>query len=218
MAGHGDQRRYLVATEPGFFGGAEPFLQRHAQGLLGFRQGRGRRGGDERALAGPAPGQPFVLELPVGLDDCVRVDRQVTGHVLDRRQPVPLPQVTQQQRLPHLVHELQVRRNPRGPVEPEPEHLPSSIITLNYDVGITVEPECDPVKQSAPRSAPSTCSPCTCTSGGRSRPTRSASRTPSASPSVREPAPRSSRPWPTAPPAAGARSPTGSRRTTSPSP
>ena len=89
MAGHGDQRRHLFVAEPGLFGGAEPFLQRRAQGLLRLRQGRGRGGGDERALARPAAGQPFVLELPVGLDDRVRVDRQVAGDVLDRRQPVP---------------------------------------------------------------------------------------------------------------------------------
>jgi hypothetical protein len=47
------------------------------------------------------------------------------------------------------VDELQVGRDPRGPVKPEPEHPPSSIITLNYDVGITVEARPGAVKQEA---------------------------------------------------------------------
>ena len=121
-------------------------LQRGAQRLLRLRQDRGRGGRDERALARPAAGQPLVLELPVGLDDRVRVDHQVGGDVLDRRQPVTLLQVAQQQRLPHLVDELQVGRDAGGAVEPEPEHLPSSIMTLFYDVGITVEGSCGAVK------------------------------------------------------------------------
>jgi hypothetical protein len=89
LAGHGDQRRHRLVIEPGLVGGAEPFLQRRAQGLLRSWQGRGRGGGDERALARPAAGDSLVLELPVGLDDRVRVDRQVTGNLLDRRQPIP---------------------------------------------------------------------------------------------------------------------------------
>src|SRR5258708_3812285 len=91
------------------------------------------------APVGPTSGKPLVLQLPVGLDDRVRVDRQVAGDVLDRRQAVTFPQVAQQQRLPHLVDELQVGRDAGGAVEPEPEHQPSSIMTLFYDVGITVK-------------------------------------------------------------------------------
>ena len=69
--------------------------------------------------------QPLVLELPVRLDHRVRVDGQVAGDILDRRQAVALAQVTQQERLPDLVDELQVRRNARGAVQAEAEHLPS---------------------------------------------------------------------------------------------
>jgi hypothetical protein len=37
------------------------------------------------------------------------------------------------------MDELQVRRDAGGSVEPEPEHRPSSMMPLFYDVGITVK-------------------------------------------------------------------------------
>lgn len=56
------------------------------------------------AVANRRPGP--VPELQTGPDDHVRVDHQARGDVLDRRQPVTLPQLAQQKRLPHLVHGL----------------------------------------------------------------------------------------------------------------
>jgi hypothetical protein len=48
--------------------------------------GGGKRARDERALAGPPGRQTLVLQLPEGLHHRVRVDRQLSGHVLNRGQ------------------------------------------------------------------------------------------------------------------------------------
>jgi hypothetical protein len=63
-----------------------------------------------------------MLKLPVGLDHGVRVDRQIAGDILDRGKAITLAQIAQQERLPYLVDDLQIRRNTSGAVHPEPEH------------------------------------------------------------------------------------------------
>ena len=68
---------------------------------------------------GPGGHQPVVLELPVGLEHRVRVDRQLRHDVLDRRQLVALAQQAEPQRLPHLLHELQVGETPGPAVQVE---------------------------------------------------------------------------------------------------
>ena len=84
--------------------------------------GRRQRARDEGSLAWPARCQPFVLKLPVGLDQRVRIDRQIAGHILDRGQAISRTQIAQQQRLSYLMDDLQIRRNTGGAVHPEPEH------------------------------------------------------------------------------------------------
>ena len=115
VADHRDQRGHRVVAEPGLVGFAEPVRQRRAQCLAGACRGRGQGGGDERALPRPAACQALVFQLAVRLNHRVGVDRQVARDLLDRRQPVPLAQVPKQQRLPHLVHDLQVGRDPEDP-------------------------------------------------------------------------------------------------------
>ena len=63
-----------------------------------------------------------MLQLPVGLEHGVRVDRQARHHVLDRRQLVALAQQAEPQRLPHLLDHLQVRRDAGAGVQVELDH------------------------------------------------------------------------------------------------
>jgi len=60
-----------------------------------------------------------VLELAVGLEHGVRVDRQRGDDIFDPRKLVAAPQVPQPERLLDLVDELQVGRHARVRVEPE---------------------------------------------------------------------------------------------------
>ena len=67
--------------------------------------------------------EPVVLELAVGLQHRVRIDRQVRHHVLDRRQLVALAQQAEPQRVPHLPHELLIRREAGPGVQVELDHV-----------------------------------------------------------------------------------------------
>ena len=62
----------------------------------------------------PTPGrgvdQPSVLKLPVSLEHGVRIDRQLSHHVLDRGQLITLLQQAQTQCPADLVHDLTIRR------------------------------------------------------------------------------------------------------------
>ena len=71
-----------------------------------------RAGGDE----------PVALQLAVGLEHRVGVDRQPGDDVLDRRELVPLAQQPEPQRLPHLLDHLQVRRDTGPAVQRELDH------------------------------------------------------------------------------------------------
>jgi hypothetical protein len=46
------------------------------------------------------------------MEDRVRIDRQVGDDLLHRRQLIARPQDPQPNRVPDLLHELQVRRHP----------------------------------------------------------------------------------------------------------
>ena len=71
----------------------------------------------------PCPGRPggqaLVLQLPVGLEHRVRVDREGGNHLPDRRQLVSLGEIAQPQRVLHLLDDLQVRRHARARIEAE---------------------------------------------------------------------------------------------------
>jgi hypothetical protein len=60
-----------------------------------------------------------VLQLAIGLEHGAGVDRHRGDHLLDRGQLVPIREDPQPQRLPHLVHQLEVRRDPGVGVDPE---------------------------------------------------------------------------------------------------
>ena len=79
----------------------------------------GQRGHDECALARPAGRQALGLQLAVGLEHRVRVDRQRGDHIPDLGQLVAGPEIPEPQRMLDLMYELQVRRHARGRVEPE---------------------------------------------------------------------------------------------------
>ena len=74
---------------------------------------------DVRPLAGATGSEPLVLELAVGLQHGVGVDRERPDHLLDRRQPVTRREETEPQRVLHLPDQLLVGRHARGRVEPE---------------------------------------------------------------------------------------------------
>src|SRR4051794_32436821 len=86
--------------------------------------GRGRlRGtsGDERADTTAALDDALEVELPVGLQHRVRVDRERRDDFLHGRQLVPGGEDAEPHGLTYLLHELQVRRH-AGLVETELDH------------------------------------------------------------------------------------------------
>ena len=58
--------------------------------------------------------EPVALELPVRLEHRVGVDRQPRHDLLDRGELIALAQQAEPQRVPHLPHQLLVRREPGG--------------------------------------------------------------------------------------------------------
>ena len=120
----GEQRDHPVLVQPGPVRGGQPAEQGLAQpGELG-ESDLAQRGLDERALAGPAGRQALGLQLLVGLQHRVRVDRQRGDHVPDLRQLVAQREVAQPQRVLDLVHQLQVGRHPGGRIQPELDRRP----------------------------------------------------------------------------------------------
>ena len=79
---------------------------------------------DERPEPGTGGDEPVVLELAVGLQDRVGVDREDRDHVLDRRELVALAQQAQPQRVPDLPHQLLVGREAGARVQVELNHSP----------------------------------------------------------------------------------------------
>ncbi len=74
----------------------------------------------------PTPGRaatsPVVLQLAVGLEDGVRVDRKARHHVLDGGQLVALDQQAEAQGPPYLMDDLEVRSDPGAGVQRELDH------------------------------------------------------------------------------------------------
>jgi hypothetical protein len=107
----GEQRGHPVAVKAGLVGGSQPADEAGPQRLL-LGQARAAQGAaDERALTWLALGEAAVLELAVGLEDRVGVDRQGADCLLDRRQPVAFGEVTEPQGLLDLMDELEVGRH-----------------------------------------------------------------------------------------------------------
>ena len=116
----GEQRDDPVLVQPGRVGVASQSSSELAQPGRARGASTWLSGGlDERALPGPARRQALVLQLAVGLQHRVRVDRQVGDHVPDLGQLITRLEVAQPQRVLDLLDELQVGRHPRGRVQPE---------------------------------------------------------------------------------------------------
>src|SRR5690349_16210897 len=115
----GEQRDHPVLVQARLVGGGQPAEQGLAQpGELG-ESDLAQRGLDERALPGPAGRQALGLQVAVGLQHRVRVDRQRGDHVPDLGQLITGLEVAEPQRVLDLLDELQVGRHPRGRIQPE---------------------------------------------------------------------------------------------------
>src|SRR5215213_3704725 len=68
--------------------------------------------GHHRPHAWPALHEPHALQLVVRLDYRVRRYREVPGEPAYRRQPLPGPETSDLDRVPYLIHDLHVDRNP----------------------------------------------------------------------------------------------------------
>ncbi len=86
---------------------------------------RGSDPDDEGALAGPGAHQALTLEVPVGLEHRVRVDRQPGDDLLGRRQLVTWLEKPELQGLMDLLDQLQVGGDAGSRVELELDHSPS---------------------------------------------------------------------------------------------
>ena len=117
----------LSSSRPASPGLGQPALQVRAQRPVGGERVSGRVRGDEGADARASGDQAVVLELAVGLEHGVRVDRQPGHHVLDGGQLVALLQQAQPQSLPNLLHELQVGRDAGPLVQVELDHWGTSL-------------------------------------------------------------------------------------------
>jgi hypothetical protein len=90
-----------------------------------------RKGADERAVPGPGLDQPFALQVPVGLEHRIGIDRGRRDHLAHGGELISHPQQAHPQRLPDLLDDLQVRRHHRMSVHPEAEHLAFSKVLVN---------------------------------------------------------------------------------------
>ena len=73
----------------------------------------------EGALSWASNGQPLLLEIAVGLEHGVGVDRERGDDVLHPWQLVSVNQIAEAQRVLDLVDELKVRRDARARLEAE---------------------------------------------------------------------------------------------------
>ena len=117
-----EERLDALLVEPGRSRLVEPSTQVAAQWLVRGQRGVGQGSGDEGADSRPGGDEPVALQLAVGLEDGVRVDRQARHHVLDGGQLVALDQQAEAQGPPYLVDDLKVRRDPRAGVQRELDH------------------------------------------------------------------------------------------------
>ena len=112
----------LSSSSPADRALVEPAPQVAAQRLVRGQRGVGQRPGDEGADAGPGGDEAVALQLAVGLEHGVRVDRQARDDVLDGGQLVALDQQTEPQRPSYLLDDLEVRRDARPAVQRELDH------------------------------------------------------------------------------------------------
>ena len=106
------QRLHRLLVQPGLTGLADPAGQAAAEPGMGTGRRPRRARPDERALPGARLDQALALQVPVGLEHGVRVHRH-RGHDLPHaRKLVTHVEDAHPQRLPHLPHDLQVRRHP----------------------------------------------------------------------------------------------------------
>ena len=85
------------------------------------------RAGHERPHPGTRRDETGVLELAVGLEDRIRVDREPRDNLLDGRQLVALLQEAEAQRVPDLLNDLRVRRDAGPRVEVKSNHCTSKV-------------------------------------------------------------------------------------------
>ncbi len=111
-----------VVVEAGPTSLVQPPVQVGAQGAVRGQRGVAQRPDDERADTGAGSDQALVLELAVGLEDRVRVDREVAHDLFDRRQLVALAQEAEPEGLPDLLDDLQVGRDAGARIEMELDH------------------------------------------------------------------------------------------------
>ena len=86
---------------------------------------RRQRARDERALPPPAFGQALEVELAVGLEDGVGIDREAADHLLDGRELIAGMQDPEPHGLLDLLHELEIGGDARAGVQAKLDHFPS---------------------------------------------------------------------------------------------
>jgi hypothetical protein len=73
-----------------------------------------------RPNPGPAHDVPHALQLTVSPDDRVGRYLEVFSQPADRRQPLPGAQASDLDRMPYLIHDLDVDRNPTARFDVDP--------------------------------------------------------------------------------------------------
>src|SRR4051812_23831339 len=116
----GEERRHAVAIESCVDGPLEPAVERLAQWRL--HRPLERLGGvlrDECPRTGARVSEPLAFELAIGLQHRVRVDREVFDDLASRRELVTGTHDAVLDRMPDLLHELEIRRNAAARIETE---------------------------------------------------------------------------------------------------
>src|SRR5439155_8865384 len=120
-----EERGEVLVVEPGGARTLDPALQRCAQRLEVVGGNGWDRVRDERPLAATPLDETAEVELAIGLQHCVWVDRERTDDFLDGRQLVSWLQDAEPERLRHLLHELEIGRHPGAGVQMKLDHLSS---------------------------------------------------------------------------------------------
>ena len=118
----------LSASSPAARAFGEPGAQLLAERAMRGQRLVGQGPGDERAHPGTRCDQTLVLELPVGLEHRVRVDRHLRHHVLDRGQLIALGQQPQPHGPADLLDQLHVGGDAGAAVQVELDHSQHSFI------------------------------------------------------------------------------------------
>src|SRR5437870_5270875 len=118
-----EQRRHAVGIEARSVGVVEPAVEPLAQGLKVTERDNRQACLDVSALPGPAGSETLVLELAVGLEHRVGIDRERGDDILDRGQLIAGRQCAETQSMLDLTDELLVGRDPRLGIEPERDRV-----------------------------------------------------------------------------------------------